>query len=81
MSAEVFHLNERIVSDPDICHGKPTVKGTRVMVQGVLEFLAAGDPIEEVLTAYPRITREDVLACIASAAEAMSKPPRFPKSA
>jgi uncharacterized protein (DUF433 family) len=81
MNAEAIHLNERIVCDPEICHGKPTVMGTRVMVQAVLELLAAGDPIEEALVAFPRLTREDVLACIASAAELMSHPPAFPQSA
>lgn len=74
MTKTPIFLNDRVVCDPEICHGKPTVKGTRVMVQGVLEFLGAGDSIEEVLEAYPGISREDVLACIASAAEVMGRP-------
>lgn len=74
MKTQPIFLNDRIVCDPEICHGKPTVKGTRVMVQGVLEFLGAGDSMEEVLESYPSITREDVLACIASAAQVMGRP-------
>ena len=78
---ETIHLNDRIVCDPEICHGKPTVKGTRVMVQGVLEFLGAGDSIEAVIEEFPPITREDVLACISSAARLMDKPAEFYQSA
>lgn len=68
MSAKTLDSNDRIVSDPDICNGKPTIRGTRITVQTVLEFLGAGDSIEEVLTGYPRLTQEDVLACIQYAA-------------
>jgi len=55
---------DRIVIDPDVCNGQPVVRGTRVTAQTALEFLAAGDSIEEVLEEYPSLTREDVLACI-----------------
>ncbi|WP_102126481.1 DUF433 domain-containing protein [Deinococcus planocerae] len=58
-------MNERIVIDPAICNGRPTVKGTRITAQTVIEFLAAGDSIEDVLDEYPTLTREDVLACLA----------------
>ena len=44
---------ERIVVDPDICNGRPTVRGTRITVQTVLEFLGAGDSVEELLAEYP----------------------------
>ena len=74
MKPEPIYLNERVVCDPEICHGKPTIKGTRVMVQGILEFLGAGDSIEEVLEEFPTITREDVLACISCAARVMEHP-------
>ena len=56
----------RIVIDPDICNGQPVVKGTRITAQTVLEFLAAGDSVEEVLEEYPSLSKEDVLACINS---------------
>jgi uncharacterized protein (DUF433 family) len=60
---------ERISIDPKICHGKPCVKGTRIWVSLILDFLAAGDTVDEVLRDYPHLTREDVLACIAYGAE------------
>ncbi len=65
----------RIVIDPDICNGQPVVKGTRITAQTVLEFLAAGYSVEEVLEEYPSLTKEDVLACIGlSSAELNAQP-------
>jgi uncharacterized protein (DUF433 family) len=55
----------RIVIDPDICNGLPTIQGTRITAQTVLEFLSAGDTIEDVLDEYPTLQWEDVLACLA----------------
>jgi uncharacterized protein (DUF433 family) len=55
----------RIVIDPDVCNGLPTIRGTRITAQTVLEFLSAGDEIEDVLAEYPTLSREDVLACLA----------------
>jgi uncharacterized protein (DUF433 family) len=57
-------MNDRIVSDPAICSGKPVIRGTRIAAHTILEFLAAGDSVEEVLEEYPVITREDVQACL-----------------
>ena len=57
-------MNERITIDSAICNGKPTIKGTRITVQTVLEFLAAGDSVSDILDEYPSLTREDVLACL-----------------
>jgi len=54
----------KIVIDSDICNGLPTIEGTRITVQTVLEFLSAGDTIEDILREYPTVTREDVLACL-----------------
>jgi uncharacterized protein (DUF433 family) len=61
---------DRISVDPNVCHGQPCVKGTRIMVWLVLNYLANGDSIEEILAAYPNLTREDIRACLAYAAEA-----------
>jgi len=61
----------RIVIDPDICNGQPTIRGTRITARTVLEFLAAGDSIQDVLEEYPALTREDVLACIAFSSDLM----------
>lgn len=55
----------QIIIDADICNGQPTVRGTRITVQTVLEFLSAGDTIDDVLGEYPTLKREDVLACLA----------------
>jgi uncharacterized protein (DUF433 family) len=64
-------MSDRIVIAPDVCNGKPVVKGTRITVQSVLEFLSAGDSVAEVLEEYPSLTREDVLACIRFSSEMM----------
>jgi uncharacterized protein (DUF433 family) len=58
-------LIDRITVDPMVCHGQPCVKGTRVMVWLILNFLANGDKVEDILVAYPGITREDIQACLA----------------
>ncbi len=59
-------MPERITLDPDICNGRPVVRGTRIAVQTVLGFLGAGDSVEDVLAEYPALTREDVQACLGS---------------
>jgi uncharacterized protein (DUF433 family) len=64
---------ERIAIDPRVCFGKPVIKGTRIWVSLILDFLANGDSIETILQEYPQLTREDVLACIAFGAEAASE--------
>ena len=60
---------DRIAVDPNICHGKACIRGTRVMVSVVLANLADGLGIEEILAEYPALTREDVRAAIAYGAE------------
>ncbi len=65
-------MSERITVSPDVCNGKPVVRGTRITVQTVLEFLAAGDSIEEVLEEYPTLKREDVQACLDYASKVMA---------
>jgi uncharacterized protein (DUF433 family) len=60
---------DRITIDPRVCHGKPCIKGTRIWVSLILDFLASGDSVEDVLREYAQLTREDVLACIAYGAE------------
>lgn len=62
-------LLERISVDPRICFGKPCVRGHRVWVSLVLDLLAAGLSVEEMLEEYPQLSREDVLACVAYGAE------------
>lgn len=60
---------ERISADPGICHGKVCIKGTRIMVSVILDNLAAGASPEEILRSYPSLTREDIQAALAYAAE------------
>lgn len=60
---------DHITSDPAICHGQPCIKGTRIMVSVVLDNLAAGVSIDELLGSYPPLTRADVQAAIAYAAD------------
>ena len=64
-------MSERITVSPDICNGKPVICGTRITVQTVLEFLAAGDSVEDVLDEYPTLKREDVQACLNYASRVM----------
>lgn len=59
----------RIVSDPKILFGKPVIAGTRISVELIMEELGAGTSVEELLTDYPHLTREDVLAAIDFAAQ------------
>jgi uncharacterized protein (DUF433 family) len=61
----------KIIINPNICNGVPTIEGTRITAQTVLEFLSAGDTVEEVLEEYPSLSREDVLACLAYSARLM----------
>ncbi len=70
---------ERITVDPTVCHGQACFKGTRVMASVVLDNLAAGTPPGELLTSYPSLTEDDVLAAIGYAAE-LSKVRNLPLS-
>jgi uncharacterized protein (DUF433 family) len=62
-------LINRITLDQEICHGKPVIRGLRYPVENMLELLASGMSIEELLDDYPDLEREDFLACIAYAAK------------
>jgi uncharacterized protein (DUF433 family) len=65
-----MNWQERISIKPTVCHGKPCIKGTRIWVSLILDFLASGDSVEAILEAYPYLSREDIQACIAYGAEA-----------
>ena len=60
-------MQEWIVSDPAVLMGKPVVVGTRITVELILEKLAAGETVEQILEAHPRLTREAVQAALAFA--------------
>lgn len=63
------NLLSRISINPNICFGKPCIREHRIHVSMILDYLAGGMSIEEILEGYPSIEREDVLACIAYGAE------------
>jgi uncharacterized protein (DUF433 family) len=58
---------ERIVVDPEVLAGKPVIRGTRLAVEFILELLAAGQSESDVLSNYPGLTRNDILACLSYA--------------
>ena len=62
---------EWIVSNPSVMMGKPVIVGTRITVELILEKLAAGETVEDLLEAHPRLTREAIQAALAFAAEAL----------
>lgn len=62
-------LLERIVIDPTVCFGKPCIRGTRIWVALILDFLAGGMTIEEILAEYPQLVSDDIRAAIAYGAE------------
>ena len=65
-------LLDRISVNPNICFGKPCIKGTRIWVSLILDFLASGDAINDILDNYPQLKYDDILACLAYGA-AMSR--------
>jgi uncharacterized protein (DUF433 family) len=68
-----------IQSDPTVMMGKPVIAGTRITVELLLEKLAAGETIEQILEAHPRLTKESISAALAYAAQAVRDLP--PKKA
>ena len=67
-----------IVSDPAVMMGKPIVAGTRITVELILEKLAAGETIEQILEAHPRLTKEAILASLDFAAKALRSDVVYP---
>ena len=65
-------LLSRISVDPNVCFGKPCVGGTRIWVSLLLDFLASGMTMEQILEEYPNLTRDDIMAAIAYGAEMSS---------
>lgn len=64
---------ERIASDPDIMLGKPVIKGTRITIKLILRKLSEGMVIEELLEAYPHLTKEDIFAALSYSADVISQ--------
>ena len=59
---------DRISINPNVCHGKPCIKGTRIMVSIILDYLSAGGTHETILREYPQLTEEDIRAVLGYAA-------------
>ena len=62
-------LLSRISINPQVGHGKPTIRNTRYLVESILEYLAGGDTVDELLKEFPDLEHADILACIAYATE------------
>lgn len=67
------YISERITIDEKICNGKPTIRGSRITVQTLLEFLSAGDSPEEILKQYPTLELEDIQASLKFAATLLGR--------
>ncbi len=80
----MFDATQWIVRDPSICHGQPTLKGTRILLRVVLGYLAQGESIETIRKEFPGLTEAHLQACIAfaaaSAAEDLPPPPPGPRA-
>lgn len=67
------YIADRITIDDNLCNGKPTIRGTRLTVNTILEFLSAGETREELLYQYPTLENEDIDACLKFAADLMKR--------
>lgn len=85
MTSKYIAYQERIISDPGILAGKPIVRGTRIPVELVLNHLAQNPDLTDLFAAYPRLTMDDVRACLAYAQalvegwDVTPAPPRRPR--
>jgi uncharacterized protein (DUF433 family) len=66
-----MNLTERITVNPEICNGKPTLRGKRITVKTVLEYIAAGETVENILKAYPVLEEDDIKAALQFAVQVM----------
>ena len=71
-------MNDLVQADPSIMMGKPVIAGTRITVELILEKLAAGETMEQLLAAHPRLTREGILAALDYAARALRNDVVYP---
>jgi uncharacterized protein (DUF433 family) len=71
-------MMSKIISNPKIMMGKPVIKGTRITVELILEKLASGESVEQILNEHPRLTREAIQASCAFAAEALKADVVYP---
>ena len=82
MSDNVLSFYDGAVTiDPDVCNGKPTLRGQRITVQSILEFLSAGDSVETILENYPFLRSEDIQIALRFASEMMGRKYTLKKTA
>jgi uncharacterized protein (DUF433 family) len=74
------NISDRITLNPEICHGKPTIRNKRYPVEMILDLLSSGMTESEILADYPALEREDILACLAYASK-LTKTKSYIKSA
>ena len=70
---KLSYFNGNITIDADVCNGKPTIRGQRITVQTILEFLSVGESWDEILKAYPTLTKEDIQTCLLFATQLMGQ--------
>ena len=73
MTASLEFIEGRITLHPDICNGHPTIRGKRITVQSILEYLSAGDAEEDILEQFPELEPEDIRACLQFASQLMNQ--------
>jgi uncharacterized protein (DUF433 family) len=67
------YIAERITIDPDLCNGKPTIRGKRITVSTILGYLSAGETREEILYQFPSLINDDIDACLKFATDLMDR--------
>lgn len=67
------YVMDRITIDDKLLNGKPAIKGKRISVQTILEFLSAGETVENILKQYPSLEKEDITACLKFASSLMDR--------
>ncbi len=70
---KLLFFDGKITIDENICNGKPTIRGQRIMVQIILEFLSAGESSEEILKQYPTLTKDDIQMCLVFVTQLMEE--------
>ena len=65
---KLYKWEDRIKFDPEICHGKPCITGTRIMVSIIIDYLKAGESVESVIREYPQLSEDDIRAAMEYAA-------------
>ncbi|MBV6471178.1 MAG: hypothetical protein NBKEAIPA_03106 [Nitrospirae bacterium] len=73
-------MDDRIVVDPKICSGKPTIRGTRIMVKNILGMVAGGYTMARIIDAYPELTANDVTAALEYASQVIDEEKVIPRA-